>query len=1375
MNATPRVRSGAFPQTPTTVRVGRGAPPTPSPSPPRPPGEPRPLFADPRSSRRSTSRRRSVSRRRSGSRRSSSPERRRPSTAEAVEATTPPSPPLIPLGILDAPTQRFYALAVYMGLFAWKCYDWVQLIEDHADSFWLFLKWTGIDFVFLFGLPELRIPWLELAQPAVIALFVAHVVLDYMLMFNLGLPGAAWILGFFKVFYDRELALSERYVKTDSILHNASLISGRQIINILPEGSAVLNPSGLPFCIGVGPSPSASSPTLAALPLFFNATVPVQVELIRRDLDTNAEEVLPLTRHQLREIASLVKRHQAGLVDGEPPSAVVYDVPVKKTGAYRLGRVLDEYKLDVQRPSPFSFVVACPSAHVGRRAGAPAPKPASSWSSSSSSALAAPLPRCHGDLSDLLLDVHGTPPLKIVYSRTINGKDHSFHFQSLQPEGFTSPFVGTGSSRSSSSTSSSASAGLDESELAAVTANIPTEGDVDISWARPRSVSVGLNETMHVGGEWQYAIDEVHDAFGNVARYNEPADEHQQDMRAAQQQQHQLVQSFLVRERPRVHLRGCDLRQPLKVARGRSTSLPVHYELPGVRREEDETGAAHTLTWTFSPIDSLTKSGDHGDVVVTQTHKARHAEDVPAISAPGLYTLRTVAAGACEGEVQEPSSCLLLNPLEPKLALQAEPIPDSCGGRSVGLRVDLDLVGTPPFLVRYDVSTNGVVRHEKVQVPGMRYQLELIPRVAGSHKYVFRSIDDAVYKAQTLSGPAMALEQSVKPAARATIDHPSGRVSACLQEAVGADVVLSGEAPFTLEYVLLHEGKRRAFTVDKIEAQRFRIETPPLSEGGEYTLALTSVHDRSGCRTFLQGVGGELKISVRRQRPRAAFGLLENRRRVRVVEGATVQLPLRLTGEGPWRVAYQNLDVPASPPITRTLRSGNDVLAIRDRGRYEIADVSDNQCHGVVDAAASVFEVDWFPRPELSVVHAGGIEEHKGVLVKRDICEGDIDGFEIDLKGSPPYHVEYDVRHQAPGAQTSLTHKQLDAALGRASLQMDTSRAGTYRYEFAPPADSLYNSGSVRGPASGSALVLQQTVHAKPTAVFAKAGQSFKYCMAEQDNEERIPMVLTGEPPFYVEIEIKHQSGSVAETYGVPSITTHDYDLRIPRQHLRPGTQQIRIRKVRDARGCQQKTDEALAERDRSVTKLAAATVQVQLFEAPAIYALESRTDYCVGERISYTLSGTPPFDVWYTFDGVARRGSSPTTTFRRVAEAPGELAVTAIGDGASACRAAVNLTRTVHPLPWVRVSQGRTARSDIHEGGAVEMVFEFGGTPPFEFSYTRSTNARRGQRSQVLETRHDISYEHRKVVRASQEGTYEVVAVKDKFCAFSTQRVEEK
>jgi nucleoporin POM152 len=55
--------------------------------------------------------------------------------------------------------------------------------------------------------------------------------------------------------------------------------------------------------------------------------------------------------------------------------------------------------------------------------------------------------------------------------------------------------------------------------------------------------------------------------------------------------------------------------------------------------------------------------------------------------------------------------------------------------------------------------------------------------------------------------------------------------------------------------------------------------------------------------------------------------------------------------------------------------------------------------------------------------------------------------------------------------------------------------------------------------------------------------------------------------------------------------------------------------------------------------------------------------------------------------------------------------------------------------------------------------------------SYTRSENAKRGKKAAILETRNDKSYEFSKSIRASDEGTYEAVAIKDKYCAFSLQK----
>ena len=55
--------------------------------------------------------------------------------------------------------------------------------------------------------------------------------------------------------------------------------------------------------------------------------------------------------------------------------------------------------------------------------------------------------------------------------------------------------------------------------------------------------------------------------------------------------------------------------------------------------------------------------------------------------------------------------------------------------------------------------------------------------------------------------------------------------------------------------------------------------------------------------------------------------------------------------------------------------------------------------------------------------------------------------------------------------------------------------------------------------------------------------------------------------------------------------------------------------------------------------------------------------------------------------------------------------------------------------------------------------------------SYTRSTSPSKGKWSEVLETKNEISYEYSKTIRASDEGVYEVVSIRDKYCAFSTQK----
>ncbi|KAI0023491.1 hypothetical protein F4780DRAFT_729991 [Xylariomycetidae sp. FL0641] len=1198
----------------------------------------------------------------------------------------PPSEPLIPLTVIDAPSQRFYAFAIWAFFLAWRLYDWVQVHED-GGSFYHFTKWILIDLVYLYSLPGLRIPWLELSSEFVIILFGCHAFVDWILMFDIPLPFTSFLLGFVKLFYDKELAINEHNVKVSNILQNSSLIMGKQIVNILPEGSAVLNPDKHSYCLGAGQSS-------VTVPLFFNATVPIEVELLRYDLDTNNEETVKLGKRELKEIGKQAAKCKEDGVLGY----YKHDWPVKKPGVYKLNKVLDEYKLEVQQTSNPTYIVPCPKAKV---------------------ITAESSKRCLGELSDLSLEVQGTPPLKIVYSRTINGKDHSFHFQSLQPDGFSSPILGT------------------SSDL------ISTRSE-DFTWARSQKVIVGLNESMNNAGDWQYSVDEVHDALGNTVKYTHPED-------LDKPKPKQLAQNFLVRERPRAAIAGCDLRHPLKIAKGSPTKLPVAIGRPGMTPDH----VAHMITWQFSPIDTLTKSGDHGDVVEYGSFTAKRVEDQPTISAPGLYTLKTVSCDSCEGEIDEPSSCLLLNPLEPTLTIQSEEIPDRCAGNSIGLRVNLDLVGTPQFDVFYDViSDHERTRRERVHVRGVRQQIELLPRTAGKYQYRFRTVKDDIYTVNLPATQEYYLEQEVKPPASAYFLEAMEMRYACLDQSVKFEVRMHGTGPFTLEWELVHGGKRRTEKVTDITTDVFTIETAPLSSGGEYTLALKSIQDQSGCRIDLKE---EQKVSVRLQKPRAGFGLLENKRSTTVVEGAHVNLPLRLTGDGPWRVTYRNNDG-SGETLTRVARSNNDFIEARERGTYEILDVMDNLCPGTVDHKARNFDVRWFPRPQLSLLPADSIQPLDGdrKFVKRDVCEGDVDGFEIALRGSPPYHVQYEVKHKPKSGSGSVSRKEFDAALGKASIQMDTSKTGRYSYQFSALSDNLYNNDR----RESSPLILEQTVNAKPSATFVKPGHTFKSCMSEQE-KERIPIKLEGKAPFYIEVEIKHHASTFPEVYRVPDIQTKFYEIQIPRHHLKLGAQQVRIRKVRDDRGCQAEAD------------VNSPAVNIQLYDAPDIYPLEQRQDYCVGERLAYTLSGSPPFEVHYTFDGQQMKAKSQTTNFRRIAELPGDFTITGISDRASECRAAVNVSRTIHPMPSVRLSRGRVVQVDIHEGSEVEMLFEFWGTPPFDFTYTRSSNEKKGQKSELLETRHDVSHEHSKIITVSLEGTYEVVAIRDRYCAFSTLNAE--
>ncbi|KAF2018516.1 hypothetical protein BU24DRAFT_390489 [Aaosphaeria arxii CBS 175.79] len=1195
------------------------------------------------------------------------------------------SGPWLSTDILDAATQRFYVFGFYVAIWAWRLYDFYTLAVDQEESLGLCLKWCFIDMVWMFGLPLLEIPWLEWNNATAFLLFILHAALDVMLMFRVGLPLQAWCVSLLAFLYDSELAISERSVKQGSILHNASLILGKQIINILPEGSAILNPGRESFCLN-------SSITALEIPILINQTEPVEIELLRIDIDTNQNETITIKRGELK---SLLKKARRATKHVDPNEPLLLRHSVKKTGIYLLKKVLDQSKLEVRPRSSNVVVATCPQARV----------------------VPTNLNRCRNDLANVALEIEGTPPLSIKYRLTVNGQSRgTSEFQSLQPDDYLSPL-----SRHTSQA-------------------LLHSSREDVAWARSQKVTVALKETLASSGTWKYSIEEVQDGFGNFVSYVV----HDDEEHVSKHKPFGVYQSFSVHERPRVALDGCNQQKPLRVAKGNVEKLPLKYQSTG----KQAIDAPHIIEYLFTPQGSLLPDGTHAPDATLKKETMRSIRERPLISEAGLYTVTSVSTEYCEGEVLEPASCLLQNPPEPVLALQSEDIVDKCAGNPIGLRVDLDLIGTPPFVVKYTQQRNRErPQHKLVKIDSLRGTLELTPDDAGHYTYSFESIRDRIYSERPLS---QQLSQDVKPSASAQFIDAHDIKQACIDDSVDFNVRLWGEGPWTLEFELIHNGKRIKDS-KVVEDQVHTIKTPRLKSGGEYILSLTSVTDKMNCKEWL--TKEEAKVNVRHERPKAYFGHIEGKQDVLALEGRKVNLPLRLTGTGPWKLEYKNLD---NERIEKTtVRGANDHIEASAQGAYKLLSVSDSVCPGLIDHKADVFSVSWVPRPKLSIPESASMVFDGIKYVKEAVCEGDEDSFDILLQGSTPYDVTYEqqFKDKVNGKTAALSKKDLKAVGSVASIRAETSKAGFYEYKFVKVADSKYDHSSKHF----APTVLQQTVYSLPSARFDKPGKVYSFCTArEVEGEEVIPVTMEGVPPFYLEVEIKHTGTPKPEISIHKNIPSHRFDVKIDQRKLHLGTSMVTIRKIRDSRGCTRKL--------QSVSH----RVQLSVHDAPTATPLEDRTDFCVGERLSFALGGQVPFTVYYTFENQERKASNAGTTFRRLAELPGTFTITGLRDSASECLAALELTKRIHPIPSVRLSGGQVSQVDIHEGGGTDLEFQFWGTPPFEFTYTRSTNAAKGKKSKVLEIRTEISHERELRIPVQEEGTYEVVSIKDRWCSFA-------
>lgn len=383
------------------------------------------------------------------------------------------------------------------------------------------------------------------------------------------------------------------------------------------------------------------------------------------------------------------------------------------------------------------------------------------------------------------------------------------------------------------------------------------------------------------------------------------------------------------------------------------------------------------------------------------------------------------------------------------------------------------------------------------------------------------------------------------------------------------------------------------------------------------------------------------------------------------------------------------------------------------------------------------------------------------------------------LTGKAPFRAPYTVRKAAGDAEQ---HKVLSAAVNpTAELVLDTSSAGKHVYALTGVADANYQTPvtdglrAAGGGGKAKSLKLEQDVFATPNVAFKHAVKG-SFCLHDQlasRSSDELVLKLHGKAPWKVELEVKPQ-GHAKPTRLEVEVPTKEWRLKLPFVLDQAVHHDITFLRVVDDNGCQRVLD--------TLASAAGVTASLAVAEVATIAAVSPARDYCVGEFLDFDLKGLAPFTVTTEFRGKQHSVPIPAGHhFRRLADAPGLFRITGVGSGSGdrQCRSSeVDIERAVHALPTAKVGEGNSIIHDIHEGDQTEIQFSFEGEPPFTFTYNRRRPVDRFKDRSVLES-HTVSgiEEYSYSIFTSQEGTWDVSYVADRWCAFPerNKKVERK
>ncbi|EIN13930.1 hypothetical protein PUNSTDRAFT_140355 [Punctularia strigosozonata HHB-11173 SS5] len=1256
-------------------------------------------------------------------------------------------PPLIPERYIDVPSQRLYVLSLGLLCQAIKIFDLAQYILGYDQTGYL-QKWLWVDFAYCVSLAQLRIPRLNYSKSVVVLQILSLWLLDGLMFGGIRVNGGADTADELS---HRTLASTPSSFGLSDVLSSipglGMLVSpgegdkhllGQHTVRMSPISTAQLHLEGQTFCLA---TPGDS----VLIPVLFNNSEPTSVRYSLSPLGSSVQsgktkgtfskpktDVTELSAKELKAIESAraealqLTRSVTREVDDDEYDDD--DETESTEGDLRssyswLQTSQSIFHIRVNKPGTLRLERVAHASGVDARLAYPsevkiAPCPSAEFVEDNTRI--DDTIRCAGEDPDfdIKIRIYGVPPLSLGWFRETNGQRESFVVQGIE--------------------------GTHE------------ESTESLDMA-PQTIEVPLTVSVVTLGTHLYSLESVTDGLGNHVTLRQPP--------AITNSRY--TKQMTVLRRPSVSFRKCAPGKPAYLLIGSEASLPI------TAHDVDDVDAPLSVKIRFEPSEGAGK-------VVKPWTKTILSQDMPrdfhlAVKDAGTYTIEEVHGRYCEGDVLNPDVCPVVELPKPVAEIEWRRIHE-CSG-DTGVAASLVLHGTPPFQVYYRAQRDRETARELVKTfQSARGELTLQPEHSGHYTYSFIALSDANYKRVTLNGPS--IDQTVHPLASVDFSQPTSggrkrQISSCSGHLVNVDVELKGTGPWTVEYQIVSATRTDTITATGIQTSKASLEVPiPASvdtEGGFFNIDLVSVEDSSGCKRTVSVPG--ITVNVRRVQPTVKFYGRDDKRHLTVLERDLARLPLRLTGDGPWRVEYRLQGEPERIR-TATVSGPNDYLQVTEPGTYELLNVRDSQCPGTVHANDATYAVDWVPRPFAALAKGteATYEAYNGSYILPPVCEHTPDHIDLDLTGRPPFEITYNIaRPSDMGGSVLIGQPTFSSIQPSTRFQLLTSDAGRIYYEVKQIGDAAYPLEKHKDTTipRASRLLFEQEVLRRPSARFETTNR-MSHCLGDalvpSDAASEGVIVLEGTPPFIMNLSVHNLAASEISKHTI-KIRSKIWKVEIPDYHFNTiGPHRITIDSVQDASHCEQ-----------VVLDPSSQSAMVDIVESAAIVPFDRKEHYCVGEVSQFQLEGIPPWTIGYRINGKSHSQNAIVSPFSLVQQQPGEFVVTSIAHQQQMCKTSVaDLRYTVHPLPSAQVGHGKRILQDIHEGDQAEIVFTLLGEPPFTFTYQRAETVnvkKAGRPGKVLET-HTVSgvNTHEYSIFSASEGTWTVTFIADRYCRYPFQ-----